>query len=257
MNKIRLEINVKQAPISKIVIYDDHIDIVTGKKKEEVLRTFEITSKRFLDKYMSFPMYINNMLNNEINNTYFFLEGLHVLQSEDEIDYIPSDDDYDEFTFNDFFNKVGVNFTTDMEHEISDYISDKYCILLSSSTQNFSKVYRLSIVEGDYDPSITSYINGNEYFDDDDQDDDNIPPFMRKKNITLNNGRVVPIKFKGMKPRLTVLFSKEDTIFYSKNNKKTDYAGIKKMKKINDLFSGESSEKLLNYNNDILITKKK
>lgn len=249
----RLDINVKEAPISKVSIYRDHIDIITGKKNEQVLRKFDITSKLFLEKYTSLPDFINNMFNDEVNNTYFFLEGLSSSPEE----YTPTDEEYDTFTFKDYFDKARANFTTDMEYEIMDYISDTYCLLFSSNTNNFYKQYKLTIAEGDYDPSITSYINGNGYFKEDEISDEKMPSFLKSKGTNEDPyAKIVPIKFKGLKARLSVIFSKEDTLFYTEDNNCTDYMLIDKIKKGEKLLSGNGPEKVIGYNSDVFITKK-
>ena len=249
----RLDINVKEAPISKVSIYKDHIDIVTGKKEEKVLRTFNISSKLFLKKYTSLPDYINNLFNDEINNTYFFLEGL----SSNPEEYTPTDNEYDTFTFADYFDKAHADFTTDMEYEIMDYISDTCCLLFSSNTHNFYKQYKLTIAEGEYDPSIASYINGHGYFKEDEDKNEDMPAFLKQKGAKEDpSAKIVPIKFRGLKARLSVIFSKEDTIFHSENNF-TDYNMINKINKIESIFSENGSEKLISYNDDMLITKKK
>ena len=182
------------------------------------------------------------------------LEGLNV--NVGDYIYTPTDKDYDKFTFDDYFDKTKTSFKTDMEYEIVDYISDRFCIMLSSNTYNFYKQYKLTIAEGNYSASIASYINGNGYFkEDDDNKEMQTPNFLKMKEAEESNDKIIPIRFKGLKARLSVIFSKEDAVFYSDDDS-INYGNINKMKKIESLLSNNSKEKLVSYNNDIIITKR-
>lgn len=72
----KIEIKVKQAPISKVAIYNDKIEIIKGKKHPEVIKTFHITSDDFKTRFVSFPMYINNVLNTSDKNNLYVIDGV-------------------------------------------------------------------------------------------------------------------------------------------------------------------------------------
>lgn len=67
----KLEIKIKQAPISKIVIYNNKIDIIKGRNNPEILESFLITDEGMKTKFISLPMYINNVINSNDKSLYF------------------------------------------------------------------------------------------------------------------------------------------------------------------------------------------
>ena len=213
-----LSIRVRQAPISKINVYPTHIDIVTGFHNESILRKFDITDKKFLNKYISLPAYINNLLENEINNTAFILDGANSSEG-----FIPEGDEYDTYDFDEYYNRSGQELHTDRDLDLIDYISNNFALILSTGTHNLSKEYLLQILE------VDRYMNPNP---DIDADENGV--------IKLYKPRV----------RLSVVFQKVDAIYRSRK-KYIDYHNIDSTRKFNALISDVTDESLVNIDDKI------
>lgn len=218
MVKDSLSIRVKQAPISKVNIYPDHIDIITGFTNESVLRKFEINDKYFLNKYISLPAYINNLLINEIDNTSFILDGAYSIDG-----YTPNDDEYDTYDFDDYYNNIDQDMNTPKDLEMIEYISNKYVLILSTSTHNLKKEYLLQILE------VDRIINNDNEIEADESG---------------------AIKLYKPKIRLSVLFQKIDTIYKSRK-KYIDYHNIDSTRKFNALINNKTNESVVSINDNI------
>ena len=187
----RLEIVVKQAPISKIVIHNDRIEIVRGKKYPVVEREFKITNELFSKKYLSFPRYIKETINKE-NNKGYILDGYHVK------DGLPvvADDQYDNFEADEYFNQILKNDieVNDAELILTDYIDNTNLLLFGFRTINNSKLYNMQIL---------SYYDGSSSVNED------IDQFAQ---------------FNGIKVSLSVEFVKEDCVYILNDKVARDFS---------------------------------
>ena len=75
----KLEIKIKQSPISKIAIYKDRIEIIKGKRNPEVIESFDITDDNFKHRFISFPMYLKNVLESNEKSLYYLVCHHHIL----------------------------------------------------------------------------------------------------------------------------------------------------------------------------------
>ena len=71
----KIEIKIKEAPISKVAIYNDKIEIIKGKINPVVISKIDITDHNFKERFISFPMYISNAINSTSRNLYY-LDGV-------------------------------------------------------------------------------------------------------------------------------------------------------------------------------------
>ena len=211
----RIEISTKQAPISKVIIYPDKLDILSGFEKPRIIKTFQFTDKTFLNKFLSFPIYLNELLKRESNNVAYMLEGLNV---SDSCGFIPTEEEYDLFDKDDYYKKAMCSVRSDREIEFLSYINNYHVMILYSYTYNLHKEYNLVILHSDYEYSLKE----------NDEDDGSMNRF---ENVRLYN----PMQ------RLSLCFMKEDVVVYI-GNKIIDYGKIEADAKFNRFVENATKE---------------
>ena len=141
----RLEIYVKQAPISKVVVTQNSIDVIKGMKNPEIIRRFPIENQDILEKFISIPRYMNSIIEQEQETICINLSGYHLRDGS----YVPTDDAYDKYDMEDYYNNHGYSVPCeDSSIYFKEYI-DKQCtklIIFGAKTINTHKVYILDII---------------------------------------------------------------------------------------------------------------
>ena len=187
----RLEIAVKQAPISKIVIHNDRIEIIRGKKYPIVEREFKIINENFLKKYLSFPRFIKETINKE-NNKGYILDGYHVKDNLPRV----ADDQYDNFESDEYFEILkGDIEVNDAELILTEYIDSSNLLLFGFRTINNYKLYNMQILS--YYDGCSSTV------------EDDIEQFAQ---------------FNGIKVSLSVEFIKEDCVYILNDKVSRDFS---------------------------------
>ena len=141
----RLEIYVKQAPISKIVVNQNSIDVVKGLKNPEIIRRIPIENNDFLQKYMSIPRYMYSIIEQEQDTICLNLSGYHHNDS----GYIPNDEAFDNYNMEDYYNNHGYQIPCDDSTiYFKEYIDNRKSKLLifGSKTINMHKAYIFDII---------------------------------------------------------------------------------------------------------------
>lgn len=147
----RLEIMVRQAPISKIVIYNDKIEIIRGVKNPKVDKTYNIY-KSLQDKYLSFPRVLKEILDKEEDDRGYILDGYHV--EERDFPVIPINE-YDNFDDNEYYSTIhpeGLYHIEDYKLELMEKLNENELIIIFSETINNN--YKNYIMRIFYLPSI-------------------------------------------------------------------------------------------------------
>lgn len=233
-----LEIKVAQAPISKVLVTNSNIQIKTGSKNVKVLKTFKFENERFINRFVSFPAYINELVSKDSDNMTYFLTGVNCSNT-----FIPSEDDYDNFGDDDYYTRMHQNLRSDQEIIFMDYISDEYAVVLTSCIYNLSKQYTLQIIESDM---ITKIIEESEYEEEE----------ADYYDLLEDIGR---IKLYKPRLRLSVVFSKLD-IVYKAPKKNINYQNIYITDKADKLFNNKMDNEILvdaNLKTGIIVTKNK
>ena len=136
----KLEIRIKQSPISKIAIYKDHIEIIKGKKNPEVIESFEITDDTFKQRFISFPMYLKNVLEGNEKSLYY-VEGL---SSNNRLP-IPDDKYYEDYDIEKYMKVYGGEYEGNTICLIQQLINPTMLMEVYQKQYNYHSIYQIKI----------------------------------------------------------------------------------------------------------------
>lgn len=137
----KIEIKIKQAPISKVAIYNDKIEIIKGKLHPEVIKTFKISSEEFKTRFVSFPMYINNVINSSDRSNLYFLDGI----SWQDRAPIPEEDMYEDSDLEKYYKKQGGFYEGSCMTLVQQLINTDTLIEFYQKQVNFHHAYQIKI----------------------------------------------------------------------------------------------------------------
>lgn len=159
----QLEITVKQAPIYKVVITNNSIDIVKGCKKPIIEQSFKITAPDINDKLLSLPLFLNQIIEDESKQISYCLDGYHTINEFP----VVNRDTYDNYTGEEYYARGFNTFSSDLKLLFLDKIDfyGRY-IYIASKTENMHKLYHLAILKnynyGQMNPYAEVLLNPND-----------------------------------------------------------------------------------------------
>lgn len=136
----KLEIRIKQAPISKIAIYNDRIELIKGKVNPEVFERFDISDDNFKKRFVSFPMYIKNVLESKDKSLYY-LEGL---SSNNRLP-IPDDKIYEDYDLEKYLKVHGGEYEGNVICLIQQLINPTMLIEFYQKQHNYHSDYQIKM----------------------------------------------------------------------------------------------------------------
>ena len=138
----KIEIKIKQAPISKIAIYRDRIEIVKGRTKEEIIRQFKITDENFKNRFVSFPMFLNNVISSSEDKALYYLDGVSL---DTRRLPVPQDSQYDDSDIESYFKNYGGEYEGSIICLLQQLINPSMLLELYQKQFNYHFTYQIKI----------------------------------------------------------------------------------------------------------------